>query len=236
MDNSGIDGTGKHVSRGSHGRREAPRSRTGLDRMVVFQNFALMPWLSAFDNVRIAVKAAYPSWDKPQIQAYTQKYLDLMGLQGAEYKKPPLLSGGMRQRVGLARAFAVQPKVLLLDEPFAQIDALTRGIIQDELIKMWEATHTTVFMITHDVDEAIGLSDRIALMTTGPNARLADCVTVNIPRPRQRATLIDLPEYIRLRNQVLHFLMRGAHAPPERSSPGAPLNHRGPDTRADLAS
>lgn len=208
----------------------------GLDRMVVFQNFALMPWLSAFDNVRIAVKAAYPSWEKPQIQAYTQKYLELMGLQGAEYKKPPLLSGGMRQRVGLARAFAVQPKVLLLDEPFAQIDALTRGIIQDELIKMWEATHTTVFMVTHDVDEAILLSDRIALMTNGPNARLADCVTVNLPRPRQRAAIIDLPEYIRLRNQVLHFLMQGAHAPPERSSPSAPLNHRGPDIRADLAS
>ncbi len=123
-------------------------------------------------------------------------------------RSPPSCPAGMRQRVGLARAFAVQPKVLLLDEPFAQIDALTRGVIQQELMKMWEATGTTVFMVTHDVDEAILLSDRVALMSTGPAARVAECLDVRIPRPRRRETIIDLPEYTQLRNEVLHFLMQ----------------------------
>jgi nitrate/nitrite transport system ATP-binding protein len=118
----------------------------------------------------------------------------------------------MRQRVGLARAFAVQPKVLLLDEPFAQIDALTRGVIQEELVRMWSATQHTVFMVTHDVDEAILLSDRIALMTNAPEARLAETCEVNLPRPRTREAMIDTAEYTRLRNHILHFLMRGSHA------------------------
>jgi nitrate/nitrite transport system ATP-binding protein len=179
----------------------------GIDRMVVFQSFALMPWLSSFNNVRLAVKAANPAWADERINRHTQKYIDMMGLKGAEEKKPAFLSGGMRQRVGLARAFAVEPKVLLLDEPFAQIDALTRGVIQEELIRMWSATQSTVFMVTHDVDEAILLSDRIALMTNSPEARIAECLDVNIPRPRSRATIIDLPEYTQLRNQVLHFLL-----------------------------
>ena len=184
----------------------------GLDRMVVFQSFALMPWLSAFDNVRLAVRAAHPTWDKTRITAETQRYLDMMGLKGAENKKPTFLSGGMRQRVGLARAFAVQPKVMLLDEPFAQIDALTRGVIQEELVRMWSATQHTVFMVTHDVDEAILLSDRIALMTNSPEARLAESFAVNLPRPRTREAMIDTDEYTRLRSHILHFLMRGSHA------------------------
>ena len=123
----------------------------GLDRMVVFQNFSLMPWMTAYENIRIAVRAAYPKWDRRRIAEYVQQYIDMVGLTGAEQKKPAALSGGMRQRVGLARAFAVQPKVLLLDEPFAQIDALTRGAIQEELVRMWMATKNTVFMVTHDV-------------------------------------------------------------------------------------
>jgi len=184
----------------------------GLDRMMVFQSFALMPWLSAFDNVRLAVRAAHLQWDKAQVREETQRYLDMMGLKGAEYKKPAFLSGGMRQRVGLARAFAVHPKVLLLDEPFAQIDALTRGVIQEELVRMWTVMQHTVFMVTHDVDEALLLSDRIALMTNGPEARLAETVEVNIPRPRSRETMIDSIEYTRLRNHILHFLLRGSHA------------------------
>ena len=182
----------------------------GLDRMVVFQSFALMPWLSAFDNIRIAVKAAHSSWDKVQISEHTQKYIDMMGLKGAESKKPTFLSGGMRQRVGLARAFAVEPKILLLDEPFAQIDALTRGVIQEELVRMWSATQNTIFMVTHDVDEAILLSDRIALMTNSPEAHIAECIDVNIPRPRTRETIIDIPEYTKLRNHVLRFLISGS--------------------------
>src|SRR5439155_889868 len=121
------------------------------------------------------------------------------GLGGAESKRPAALSGGMRQRVGLARAFSTEPKVLLLDEPFAQIDALTRGVIQDELVRMWSATRNTVFMVTHDVDEAILLSDRIALMTRGPQAKLAEQVEVKLARPRRRADLIDDPEFLPLR-------------------------------------
>ncbi|MBI3091629.1 MAG: ATP-binding cassette domain-containing protein [Candidatus Tectomicrobia bacterium] len=199
----------------------------GLDRMVVFQSFALMPWLSAFDNVRLAVRAARPAWSKAEVAQHTQRYIDMMGLNGAERKKPVFLSGGMRQRVGLARAFAVTPKVLLLDEPFAQIDALTRGVIQEELVRMWTAMRNTVFMVTHDVDEAILLSDRIALMTNGPEARLAECIEVDIPRPRSREAMIDTPQYARLRNYILHFLMQGAHHLPERNGLGA-MNGGGP--------
>jgi nitrate/nitrite transport system ATP-binding protein len=186
----------------------------GIDRMVVFQNFALMPWLTVFDNVRIAVRAAHPTWSAVRRDEWVQRYVDMVGLGGAEKKRPTALSGGMRQRVGLARAFSTQPKVLLLDEPFAQIDALTRGVIQDELIRMWTASRNTVFMVTHDVDEAILLSDRIALMTSGPDARLAEILDVKIPRPRTRADLIDDPEYLRLRTHILHFLMEvGRRAP-----------------------
>ncbi|MBM3220030.1 MAG: ABC transporter ATP-binding protein [Candidatus Rokubacteria bacterium] len=179
----------------------------GIDRMVVFQNFALMPWLSVFENVRVAVRAARPTWSTAQIAAWVQRYVDMVGLTGAEKKRPAALSGGMRQRVGLARAFSTEPKVPLLDEPFAQIDALTRGVIQDELVRMWTASRNTVFMVTHDVDEAILLSDRIALMTAGPDVRLAEIIEVKIPRPRTRAELIDDPEYLRLRTHILHFLM-----------------------------
>ena len=179
----------------------------GLDRMVVFQNFALMPWMTVYENIRIAVRAAYPGWDRERVREYVQQYIDMVGLTGDEHKKPAALSGGMRQRVGLARAFAVQPKVLLLDEPFAQIDALTRGAIQEELIRMWMATKNTVFMVTHDVDEAILLSDKIALMTNGPGAQLAEIIDVKIPRPRSREAIIENPEYTRIKKYVIHFLV-----------------------------
>jgi len=179
----------------------------GLDRMVVFQNFSLMPWMTAYENIHLAVKAAYPDWSRQRVNEYVQQYIDMVGLTGSEHKRPAALSGGMRQRVGLARAFAVQPKVLLLDEPFAQIDALTRGSIQEELIRMWTATKNTVFMVTHDVDEAILLSDKIALMTNGPEARLAEIIEVPIMRPRSRETLIDYPEYSRIRKYILNFLI-----------------------------
>jgi nitrate/nitrite transport system ATP-binding protein len=201
----------------------------GLDRMVVFQSFALMPWLSTFDNVRLAVRSANPRWGKMQVAEHTQKYIDMMGLSGAERKKPVFLSGGMRQRVGLARAFAVAPKVLLLDEPFAQIDALTRGVIQEELVRMWSAMQNTVFMVTHDVDEAILLSDRIALMTNGPGARLAETLEVDIPRPRYRETMIDTPEYARLRNHILHFLMEDSRQRDQMPSHAVPVNGTKPD-------
>jgi nitrate/nitrite transport system ATP-binding protein len=182
----------------------------GLDRMVVFQNFSLMPWMTVFENIRLAVRAAYPDWDREKIAAHVHKYIALVGLKGAEDKRPTALSGGMKQRVGLARAFSIEPKVLLLDEPFAQIDALTRGVIQEELVQMWNATRNTVFMVTHDVDEAILLSDRIMLMTNGPSARIAEIVDVTIPRPRSRDTIIEHPHYYKIRNHIIHFLVRHA--------------------------
>jgi len=189
-------------------------SGAGLDRMVVFQSFALMPWLTTFENVRLAVRAANPEASRAEVRERTLEYLAMMGLKGAEAKYPALLSGGMRQRVGIARAFATQPKVLLLDEPFAQIDALTRGVIQDELVRMWETTGATIFMVTHDVDEAILLSDRIALMTTGPEARVAEVLEVGLPRPRRREEMIETGEYGRLRTHILRFLMKGAKIRP----------------------
>src|SRR6266545_6403164 len=179
----------------------------GMDRMVVFQNFSLMPWMTVAQNVRLAVRSAYPSWSGAQVDDCVRRYVEMVGLTGAENKRPAALSGGMRQRVGLARAFATEPKVLLLDEPFAQIDALTRGVIQEELVRMWTASRNTVFMVTHDVDEAILLSDRIALMTNGPDARLAELVEVKIPRPRFRSSIIDDPAYARLRSHIIHFLV-----------------------------
>ncbi|MEP6889050.1 MAG: ABC transporter ATP-binding protein [Nitrospirales bacterium] len=194
-------------------------SGPGLDRMVVFQNFSLMPWMTVFENILLAVRAAYPQWEKEKVVEHVHKYIDLVGLKGAEEKRPTALSGGMKQRVGLARAFSIEPKVLLLDEPFAQIDALTRGVIQEELIQMWNATRNTVFMVTHDVDEAILLSDRILLMTNGPSARIAEIVEVTIPRPRARVTIIDHPHYYKIRNHVIHFLVR--HASHETTHDGS---------------
>ncbi len=184
----------------------------GLDRMVVFQNFALMPWTTAYENVAIAVRQSHKDWSKAEVREWTMKYLKMMNLEAAANRRPSMLSGGMRQRVGLARAFAAEPKILLLDEPFAQIDALTRGSIQEELLRMWEATNSTVFMVTHDVDEAILLSDRIAMMSNGPNAELAQIVDINLPRPRVRADLIDDPRYNELRNSILKFLVTGKSA------------------------
>src|SRR6058998_430551 len=205
-------------------------SGPGLDRMVVFQTFSLMPWMTVFQNIRLAVRAGYPDWDREKITAHVHKYIDLVGLKGAEDKRPTALSGGMKQRVGLARAFSIEPKVLLLDEPFAQIDALTRGVIQEELVQMWNTTRNTVFMVTHDVDEAILLSDRIMLMTNGPSARIAEIVDVTIPRPRTRETVIEHPHYYKIRNHIIHFLVRhakhetgGDGGPPDQSVSEAPV-------------
>ena len=181
----------------------------GQIRGVVFQSHALMPWLTVMQNIVFAVKSRWPDWSKHKLREHAQKYIDLVHLTGAENKKPSELSGGMKQRVGIARAFAIQPKMLLMDEPFGALDALTRGVIQDELVNICAETHQTVFMITHDVDEAILLADKIVLMTNGPLAKIAEIVVNTLPRNRNRSRhdIHKHPHYYRIRNHLVDFLV-----------------------------
>ncbi|HEY0202104.1 MAG TPA: ABC transporter ATP-binding protein [Burkholderiaceae bacterium] len=188
-----------------------------LDRGVVFQGHALMPWLTVRKNIAFAVESRWPGWACAQVDAQVEKFVALVGLSQAIDKKPSELSGGMKQRVGIARAFAIQPKMLLLDEPFGALDALTRGTIQDELMAIVRQTQQTVFMITHDVDEAILLADRILLMGNGGETThgwvpggIAEVVVNPLPRERTRAGLHRLPGYYELRNQIVDFLISRA--------------------------
>lgn len=182
-------------------------SGPSLDRGVVFQNYSLLPWLSALKNVIFGVKARYPDWSAEKVETHARDFLTKVGLEGdVVYRKPSQLSGGMRQRVSIARAFANHPKLLLLDEPFGALDALTRGTIQEELLKIWSGTEQTVFMITHDIDEAILLADRILLMTNGPFASVSEAVEITIPRPRRRTEIVEHPNYYAIRNHLVQFL------------------------------
>ena len=177
-----------------------------LERGVIFQDHSLLPWRSALDNVAFAVRSRWREWDKDRVLEHSLSYLRLVGLSGSEDRRPAQLSGGMRQRVGIARAFAIQPKLLLMDEPFGALDALTRGSIQDELLRIWEQTRQTVFLITHDLDEAILLADKILLMTNSPRARIAETIAVDLPRPRDRASMLREPAYYATRNHLVEFL------------------------------
>ena len=190
-----------------------------LERGVVFQSHALMPWLTVRQNIAFAVQSKWPDWKATQVHAHVEKHVAMVGLLHAIDKKPSQLSGGMKQRVGIARAFAIQPKMLLLDEPFGALDALTRGTIQDELMAIVRQTQQTVFMITHDVDEAILLSDRILLMGNGHESAgqyvpggLAEVVINPLPRERTRAQLHHLSGYYELRNHIVDFLVSRAKA------------------------
>ncbi len=198
-----------------------------LDRGVVFQGHALMPWLTVRHNIGFAVRSKWPDWSRAQINEHVEKYVLMVGLQEAIDKKPSQLSGGMKQRVGIARAFAIQPRMLLLDEPFGALDALTRGTIQDELLRICAQTHQTVFMITHDVDESILLADRILLMSNGPQARVAEIVNNTMRRdaasPRQRATLHHDPQYYRIRNHLVDFLVARSKDLSHGRAPAQPL-------------
>jgi len=173
----------------------------------VFQGHALMPWLTVLQNVGFAVKSRWPDWSRAKIDEHAMKYIDLVGLKAGAHKKPSELSGGMKQRVGIARAFSIQPKMLLLDEPFGALDALTRGVIQEELLKICRETHQTVFMITHDVDEAILLADKIILMSNGPHARIAEIVKNTMPRERTRTDMHHDPQFYKIRNHLVDFLV-----------------------------
>ena len=221
-----IIAAGKHV--------EGP----SLDRAVIFQSHALMPWLSALGNVELAVSSRHPDWSRRQIREHALKYLALVHLDGSEHKKPAQLSGGMKQRVGIARALAIEPRMLLMDEPFSALDALTRGALQDEVMAIRRATRQTIFMITHDVDEAMLIADKILLMTNGPSAWIAEVVENTLPKERSRAELHKLANYYPLRNHLIDFLVtrsrelslrpearaRERRQPPDRSSRSRRLN------------
>jgi nitrate/nitrite transport system ATP-binding protein len=178
-----------------------------LDRAVIFQSHALMPWLSVVGNIAFAVNSRWPEWDRARVRSHCQKYIDLVNLTGAEKKRPAELSGGMKQRVGIARALAIQPRMLLMDEPFSALDALTRGMLQEEALRICAETRQTVFMITHDVDEAILLADKIILMTNGPHAKIAEIVANTLPRTRTRHTIHKEPHYYPIRNHLVDFLV-----------------------------
>jgi nitrate/nitrite transport system ATP-binding protein len=197
-----------------------------LERGVVFQGHALMPWLSVRDNIAFAVRSKWPGWSAANVKAHVEKYVALVGLSAAIDKKPSELSGGMKQRVGIARAFAIEPKMLLLDEPFGALDALTRGTIQDELLRICAATRQTVFMITHDVDEAILLADTILLMSNGPRARVAEAVRNPLPRSRMRASLHHEQLYYPLRNHLVDFLVSRSQELSHGRAPSTPLEVR----------
>jgi nitrate ABC transporter ATP-binding subunit len=178
----------------------------GTDRGVVFQSPSLLPWLTALANVTLGLEQVQRTATKTQRAAVAQQMLDLVGLGGDAHKYPAELSQGMRQRVGLARAFALDPKLLLLDEPFGMLDSLTRYELQQVLIDLWARDQKTALMVTHDVDEALFLSDRIVMMTNGPEARVGDILDVPFARPRHRQAVLDHPEYYRLREELVGFL------------------------------
>jgi nitrate/nitrite transport system ATP-binding protein len=179
----------------------------GPDRAVVFQNHSLLPWLTVYDNVRLAVDKVFSrTKSRAERHEWTMHKLDLVQMGHAKDKRPGEISGGMKQRVGIARALAMQPKVLLLDEPFGALDALTRAHLQDEVMAIHANLKNTVIMITHDVDEAVLLSDRIVMMTNGPRATIGEVLAVELPRPRKRLELVSNPTYIKCREAVLKFL------------------------------
>lgn len=193
----------------------------GPERAVVFQNHSLLPWLTCFENVYLGVERVFgqtgivdgkPKEDKAQLTARTHAALDMVSLSHAAFKRPGEISGGMKQRVGIARALAMEPQVLLMDEPFGALDALTRAKLQDELLAIVANTQSTVVMVTHDVDEAVLLSDKIVMMTNGPAATIGEVLHVDLPRPRSRVTLADDPAYLHYRKAVIDFLYtRQAH-------------------------
>ena len=189
-----------------------PIQRPGPDRMVVFQGYALLPWLSAYENVQLAIDSVKPELSEREKREIAMEHLELVGLTAAADKLITQLSGGMKQRVAIARALAIRPEVLILDEPFGALDAITKEELQEELLQIWNTQKCTVLMITHDIDEALFLADRIVMMTNGPSASIGEILGVDFPRPRNREDIMEDPRYYELRNQALDFLYhRFAH-------------------------
>ena len=178
----------------------------GPDRAVVFQNHSLLPWLSVYQNIELAVKKVMPELSKSELQERVDKFVDMVNLTHARDKFPGEISGGMKQRVGIARALSIRPEVLLMDEPFGALDSLTRANLQEHLMRIQQSVKNTVIIITHDIDEAVLLSDRVVMMTNGPSATIGEVLEVNLPHPRNRVELQKDPEYIRCREAILSFL------------------------------
>ncbi|NET49868.1 MAG: ABC transporter ATP-binding protein [Merismopedia sp. SIO2A8] len=191
---------------------ERPITGPGPDRGMVFQTYALMPWMTVEDNIRFAVETVHPNMDPRQQRRIIKEHIQLVGLEGAEKKHPHELSGGMRQRVGIARALAIDPQILLMDEPFGALDALTRGFLQDEVERIWEQKRKTVIMITHSIEEALLLSDRIVMMTRGPAARIDEVLDVPFDRPRNREEIEQHPAYHELKAEMERHLFRETRA------------------------
>jgi bicarbonate transport system ATP-binding protein/nitrate/nitrite transport system ATP-binding protein len=187
-------------------------SRPGPDRMVVFQNYALLPWKTAFENIYLGVNAVYPEKSKKEKTEIVRSHLALVGLEEAANKRPGQLSGGMKQRVSIARALSIRPQILILDEPFGALDAITKEELQEELLKIWSEYKITVLMITHDIDEALFLADRVVMMTNGPAAKIGEVMDIPFSRPRERVQMMEDPRYYTLRNHALDYLFSGAVA------------------------
>jgi nitrate/nitrite transport system ATP-binding protein len=193
--------------------QDKPITEPGPDRMMVFQNYCLLPWLSVFDNVYLAIDSVFPKKPQAEKRAIAREHLAMVGLTEAADKKPNQLSGGMKQRVAIARALSIRPQVLILDEPFGALDAITREELQEELLQIWREHQVTVLMITHDIDEALFLADRVVMMTNGPAAHIGEILNIPFSRPRNRRRIMEDPEYYELRNYALDFLFRRfAHA------------------------
>jgi nitrate/nitrite transport system ATP-binding protein len=208
----------------------------GPDRAVVFQNHALMPWLDVYGNVELAVKAVFDGHKTPkEMDQWIRHNLELVNMSHALNKMPHEISGGMKQRVGIARALSMQPKVLLMDEPFGALDALTRAQLQESTMEIHRELGNTVIMITHDVDEAVLLSDRIVMMSNGPSARVGEIVDVNLPRPRQRLELAEEPVYNRCRKSVLDFLYSTNKAPSVLAQEAQKQSQKETQKKADCA-
>jgi len=190
-----------------------PITAPGPDRMVVFQGYALLPWLTVFENVYVAVDAVLKQESVATKKQIVWDHLALVGLTEAAEKYPPQISGGMKQRVAIARALAIRPEVLILDEPFGALDAITKEELQEELLKIWQDHRCTVLMITHDIDEALFLADRLVLMTNGPSATIGEVIPIPFSRPRDRERILEDPDYYKLRNYILDYLYhRYAHS------------------------
>jgi nitrate/nitrite transport system ATP-binding protein len=202
-------------------------TQPGPDRMVVFQNYSLLPWLTVRENIALAVDEVMAHRTKGERKGIVEHHIDLVGLRHAAKKRPGELSGGMKQRVAIARALAIRPKLLLLDEPFGALDALTRGGLQEQLMKICEESEVTCVMVTHDVDEALLLSDRIVMLTNGPESHIGQILDVEIPRPRQRLEVVNHPSYYRLRNEMIYFLNQQKKAKQRQSKKSVVIARNG---------